>query len=202
MITFEQFISVNSLADGEVEKIKRVIEQPPFNFTWQPPESNKSIYNVFASRPFETGVDNIHRLDSGPCCFVLGLSEEERFPIYMTYPTVVFHTGIHHFDDLVEKWNSIRFFKISQNTFRQIENASPDTSNRPLIHWNEFNFYQSVQGNKIEKIIKTLEYMKKNWIDRGIWDHEMDTLILHLKLRYMPKDQISKRDIIRGALTL
>lgn len=202
MKTFKQFFSEGFIHDSEYEKLKHIVEQPPLNFTWQPPEEKEYEYNVFADRPFDTSVDNISRLDSGPNRFALRICDirHKEFPIHLSYPHVNFHTGKYHFEELVERWNSIRFFQVSQNTFRHADSLSRQII--PTMHWDEFNYYQSVQGSKIEKIIKTMEFMKAGWQESGIWDYEMDQLILRLRLQYTSKDQISKRDMIRGAITL
>lgn len=207
MITFEQYINSEAVEGSFMSKTVDIVTAPPINLI---SVSDNTIipsdFKLLASRSFDIEKNNIYcsgfgENDIDGNCNRFGLQYRGTttvgYRIYLSYPQIKFTTSRCDIDVLVKKWDSINFFTMEYEYFMY-----PDHISRAKykMDWKEFNFYESLQGSKIEKIIKTLEWMKEKWQRLRRWNDDMERLLIRLRLQHLPKEILTKRDYIRGAM--
>lgn len=187
MIKFKEFYS-ESVNDEMVDRYRQVITSEPFNFTWlypdNMPEFQPGRRTTVANR--KNTCDSLDEKSK----FFLTVGAEGK--CYISYPFASLDFANNPDTDL----NNINMFFLTSTLCDSIEVLQDFVPK----HWVNYNYYMSLSGTKGYKNTKLIEFMFNH--KKGNIDNPRIVHILHRnKLMYYPKDQISKRDYIRGALT-
>lgn len=221
MKNFKQYINENNqVTQREILLgIKEKVEQAPHNFIWTYENLDEEIVEntVVAVREYEHDIMAV----GGFGHYIYG--ENDMFE-YMIEPTT--SPG----DDVFREsftYPYLRFLRIPHIYSRPsaINILASDMDkiidlNLPLftrnlctcelgqrrdtIHFKIYNYYLTTHGTKAQRAYDTLLFAKEEWIKSNYyqWDADSENILLRFKFKYFPKDQLTKRDYIRGALSI
>lgn len=211
MITFEQFVSkkqssYEKIQIAQLNVLRRLIEAEPFNFKWVAAKDVAfTEETIVAKRAIKC--DNIETQKNETDFVVMfnpniGYTKSE---VHITYPILKWNQPDFYNEDLKIDYadlESFIFFYVYDQAFELEETSFRLSSKYSLqVFFDPYNFYIAQEGTKVEKMIKTLEYVKPIWSTNGSnsWGSEEDKLLFRVKMKYQ-RHLATKRDFIRGAM--
>lgn len=216
-MTFKQYITeaegmhINDINDpdptspsfqrDQLEDLKTIITNDPFNYTWNydtakpisrvviVAERNLDRAAVYTTSPYRNFQTYVERDSDNYLCY------------NVEYPSIEWNQFSGFTDADPIDFEKHPLFKISKMQIYDPTNLVPlSDDDAPFQPFAVYNYYLSSSGTMPEKVINTLEYIRDYWKRSGWWGEKDDALLLRAKMRYLPKDKITKRDFIRGAL--
>lgn len=199
MKTFEQYITesgsdpVSQEVIDYLEQAKKLITAPPFNFTWTldlQTVTNDSFVD------WETVAFRFINLDDNE----INHREQERFILRLNKqwqgsldkPDIAMLTGPginfdprrpYNFNVNLDKF---RMFYVDERQWFHLDFSKLASGGWNIMDlWNIYNYYESLTDPKNTKIVKTLEFIKKNSKVGTIgWSDDMDVILSQLRVRY------------------
>lgn len=215
MITFEQFITEEQYHYDQIDKakrleiladMKRVYEAEPYNFTWIAPENvDFTAHTLLAERKIVC--DNIDLLE-GRDSFIITYTPRNIYnsDILISYP----HIDWPRWDNSIQARPYKEVTNFDTSPLFVVTDTETDLKNVLFrfksgtfraMYFKTYNTYLQQTGSKTMKSINTLEYYKNQpHVKDKRWTADEESAFLRLKHAYLPKDQLTKRDYIRGAM--
>jgi hypothetical protein len=199
MKTFEQYITesgldrVNRDVIYYLEQARKLITAPPFNFTWtldlQKVTNDSFIeWDTVASRSIKLDDNEINHRELET--FTLQLNKQWQGSL--DAPDVARLTGPGINFDPRRPYNfnldldKFRMFYIDERQWFHLDfNKLFQVGWNIKDLWNIYNYYESLTDSKSIKIVKTVEFIKKNSNVGTIgWSDDMDVILSQLRVRY------------------
>lgn len=188
---------------ARVLELKKVITSEPFNYTWDYKIPSiipmKSI--LVAQRDLDRSIVTTPSLDTNIFRAYLHNYSDDYIYFEADYPAITWNQFSGFTDADPIDFEKYPLFKSSTyTTYRPEEMFIFSDADKKFHSFAVYDYYQLQPGTKPEKIISTLEYIREYWISHGWWNETDDMLLLKAKFRYLPKEKLTKRDFIKGAL--
>jgi hypothetical protein len=197
MLTFEQFIK-EKWDDGMYPKnlaaVVEVLRLPPFNFKFDQKEVESILERGRLQGVLATRKEKCDNAYYSPISLnvTIDVFNSGMFDLIVHYPGI-----INFLENLARHGylNSVLFSNSSHSVA-----GEADFEMNPLVKtsFEIFNYYQSLQGGKEEKIARTLVFAQKVFPE-AYWRDRYDVIVNQFKLKYLPDSEITDDDYALNA---